>query len=181
LLHYLTAARPLRAAAEQASHGWFPGVVDDVNCLCRYSGGLSGHLWFSKSALGHRNGLRIRLFGTKAAAEWHQANPEELQLSHANGRRETLDRGSDAPLAALPRYARFKAGHPAGFIEAFANLYADIATALAHWRATGHFVSDEIFSAECAIEGLCFLEAMRDSAATGQWRDVAHHELHEAA
>jgi predicted dehydrogenase len=181
LLHYLTASHPLRAVAAQHSHGWFADLVDDVNCLCRYSDGLSGHIWFSKSALGYRNGLRVRLFGTAASAEWHQANPEELLLSHASGRREILDRGGDLSVAAQHRYGRFKPGHPAGFIEAFANLYGDIATALLAWRETGTFHSDELFSAELAAEGLGFLEALCASAATGQWKDIVPDALHEAA
>jgi predicted dehydrogenase len=172
-LHYLTGAQPLRAVAEQTSNGWFGDVVDDVTGLCRYSGGLTGNLWISKSAIGHRNGLRLRLYGTKGSAEWHQMEPEELRLNHSTGRRETLDRASDVAIANQPRYARFKPGHPAGFVEAFANLYRDIATSLLHWRETGDFISDEVFSAELEIEGLAFLEAMRDSAVTGQWQDVA--------
>src|SRR4051812_6964313 len=81
LLHYLTGARPARVAAEQGSHGWFPEIIDDVHCLLRYAGGLYGHVWFSKSAIGHRIGLRLRLFGTDASAEWFQGEPEELRLN----------------------------------------------------------------------------------------------------
>ncbi len=181
LLYYLTGAQPWRVVAEHGSHGAFKGVIDDVNCLCRYSGGMYGHIWFSKSALGHRNGLRLRLYGTAAAAEWYQGNPEDLQVSYSDGSRTILDRAVNTSIAGQPRYGRFKPGHPAGFIEAFANLYGDIATALRRWRATGDFVSEEVFSAELAAEGLRFLEAIRDSAATGQWREIEHADLCVAA
>lgn len=173
MLHYLTGARPLRTVAEQGSHGWFHEIVDDVTCLVRCSDGLYGHVWFSKSALGHRNGLRIRLYGTKGSAEWYQLEPEEVLLNHGDGRREILDRAGAATVANQPRYTRFKAGHPAGFVEAFANLYRDIAISLRHYQATGECRSDEVFSAELAIEGLSLLEAIRDSAASGEWREVA--------
>jgi predicted dehydrogenase len=181
LLHYLTGEQPWRVVAEQGNHGAFKDVIDDVNCLCRYSNGLYGHIWFSKSAVGHRNGLRLRLYGTEAAAEWYQGNPEDLQVNYGDGRRTILDRAVNTSIAGQRRYARFKPGHPAGFIEAFANLYGDIATALLRWRATGAFDSEEVFSAELAAEGLRFLEAIRDSVVMGQWRDIEHAELCVAA
>ncbi|MBN2448779.1 MAG: Gfo/Idh/MocA family oxidoreductase, partial [Lentisphaeria bacterium] len=158
LVHYLTGGSPLEVVAAQGSFGWFD-VIDNVTCLCRYSGGVQGQMWFSKSALGHRNGLRIRVYGSKAAAEWYQANPEELLISHADGRREMVDRASGVDVASLARYNRFKAGHPAGFIEAFANLYTDLADCLRQYRATGRWNSGEVFGAELAGEGLRMLQA----------------------
>jgi len=178
LLHYLTGARPERVVAQSGSHGWFADVVDDVSALIRYAGGFYGQAWFSKSAMGQRNGMRLRLYGTLGAAEWHHAEPEELRISHADGRREILDRAGATAVASLPRYARFKPGHPAGFIEAFGNLYADLATALRQWQMTGGFASDEIFGAELAVEGLALLEAMQRSATNACWETVkeAAHE-----
>ena len=171
LLYYLTGSRPSEVVADQASHGWFD-VIDDVHCLCRNTGNLRGHVWFSKSALGARNGLRLRIYGTKASAEWLQANPEELLVSFSDGRRQTFDRGMGLPVASQARYARFKAGHPAGFIEALGNLYADIHGALAHYKKTGHQESEEVFGAALAIEGMQWLEAMVKSCSTGKWEQV---------
>lgn len=171
LIYYLTSQRPVEVVADQASRGWFP-VVDNVSCLARYTGRTQGQFWFSKCALGHRNGLRLRIYGSLASAEWFQLNPEELLLSHADGRRQILDRAANAQVASLTRYNRFKAGHPAGFNEALANLYVDIHGALAEFKATGHQVSDEVFGAELAVEGLEFLEAMVRSCVSNQWEPV---------
>lgn len=171
LVHYLTGQRPLEVVADQASRGLFP-VIDNVVCLARYTNAMQGHLWFSKSALGHRNGLRLRLFGTKASAEWYQANPEELSVSFADGRRQVLDRAAHSNVASLARYNRFKAGHPAGFNEALANLYVDIHQSLTHFKETGRQESDEIYGVHLAAEGLAFLEAMSRSCATRQWEAV---------
>ena len=85
-----------------------------------------------------------------------------------------LDRAATTEVAALRRYNRFKAGHPAGFIEAFANLYGDIADALALYRETGSWHSDEVFSADLAAEGLLALEAMVKSTQSGRWQSVRH-------
>jgi predicted dehydrogenase len=165
LVHYLTGLKPLEVISDQASRGWFP-VVDNVNCIARYSQGVLGQFWFSKCALGHRNGLRLRIYGSKASAEWYQLNPEELIFSFADGRRQIFDRASNAKVASLPRYNRFKSGHPAGFNEALANLYFDIYESLVKYQSTGKQESDEVFGAELAVEGLLFIEAMVRSCYT---------------
>lgn len=171
LIYYLTSQRPLEVVADQSSRGWFP-VVDNVSCLSRYTQGIQGQFWFSKCAIGHRNGLRLRIFGSKASAEWFQLNPEELVLSFADGRRQIFDRASNARVASSVRYNRFKAGHPAGFNEALANLYFDIHEALAEYKATGGQSSDEVFGADLAMEGLEFLEAMVRSCRSNRWEPV---------
>jgi predicted dehydrogenase len=171
LIYYLIGEKPLEVVADQASRGWFP-VIDNVSCLARYSNEVQGQLWFSKCALGHRNGLRLRIYGSKASAEWYQLNPEEVLVFFADGRRQILDRASKAKVASLPRYNRFKAGHPAGFNEALANLYVDIHAALTGYTSSGKQESDEVFGAELAVEGLEFLEAVVKSCTTRRWEKV---------
>lgn len=172
LVYYLTGESPVSVSGQHASYGWFPQVIDNVSAVCRYTRDVQGGVWFSKSALGHRNGLRLRIYGTEMAAEWFQANPEEIVLSRRDGRREILDRAGSVNVANAARYTRFKAGHPAGFVEAFANIYKDIASAVKHYQATGTFVSDEIFSTEVAGHGMRFLEAINRSATSGRWENV---------
>lgn len=168
LIHYLTGAKPTEVVAQQSSRGWFP-VVDNVQCLARYSGAIEGQFWFSKCALGDRNGLRIRIFGSKGSAEWYQMQPEEVQLAMRDGQKKIVDRASNPKIAGQPRYTRFKAGHPAGFIEALANLYYDFHAALSEYYLTGVQRSDEVFGAELAVEGLEFLEAMARSVVSKKW------------
>jgi len=175
LVHYLTGQKPLEVVADQSSKGWFP-VVDNVNCLARYSGNVQGQFWFSKCALGHRNGLRLRIYGSKGSVEWYQLNPEELLLSFADGRRQVFDRASNAKVASLPRYTRFKAGHPAGFNEALANLYFDIHVALSGYKVNGKQESEEVFGADLAVEGLDFLEAMVRSCNSRRWEQIQSSE-----
>ena len=175
LVHYLTCLKPMEVVADQSSRGWFP-VVDNVSCLARYAQGVQGQFWFSKCALGHRNGLRLRIYGSKGAAEWYQLNPEELLISFADGRRQVYDRASNAKVASLPRYTRFKAGHPAGFNEALANLYFDIHVALSGYKVNGKQESEEVFGADLAVEGLDFLEAMVRSSHSRRWKQIQSSE-----
>jgi predicted dehydrogenase len=173
LIYYLTGLEPQEVVADQSSYGWF-GVVDNVTCLCRYEKGVQGQIWFSKSAMGNRNGLRLRVYGSKASAEWFQASPEELVVCRQDGSRQILDRGAGLPIASLARSTRFKAGHPAGFIEALANLYCDIHQSLTDFKKTGKQESKEVFGAKLAVRGLEFLEAMVSSSKSKKWINLGN-------
>jgi len=169
IVHYLIQELPVDVVADQSSFGWFKGLVDNVTCMVRYTGGVRCQMWFSKVALGHRNGLKVRVYGDQGSAEWLQVQPEELLLSYVNGRREIVDRASTVDEACLQRYNRFKAGHPAGFIEAFANLYCDIADCYAEYQKSGVYTSSEVFGVAHAIEGLQLFEAIAKSANEHRW------------
>jgi predicted dehydrogenase len=171
LIFYLTEESPLEVVADQYSRGWFD-VIDNVSCLVRYTNDVRGHYWFSKCALGHRNGLKLRVYGRKASAEWLQLAPEELQVNYQDGRKETLDRSGDVKVASEARYNRFKAGHPSGFIEALANLYVDIHAALIDHKQGVTREPAEVYGADLATEGLKLFEAMTRSCSTGQWESI---------
>lgn len=172
-VYFLTGARPVELVAMQDSYGAFPQVVDNVMCMARYTKGIACQLWQSKSALGHRNGLRVRVYGTQGSAEWFQMEPEVLYMSDNRGGLTMLDRGTaEVELAAEDRYTRFKAGHPAGFIEAFANYYYDIADALIMFGKSGKYDSLFVFGAETAEEGLRMCEAMEQSSHSKRWESV---------
>lgn len=167
---------PEEVVAEQMRFGHFEGIVDNVHCLARYSEGLQVQMWYGKTALGQRNGLRIRVFGDRGSAEWHQMEPEDLNLARIDGTRVRLDRGSpQLRVAADIRYTRFKAGHPSGFLEAFANLYVDIADALVRHRggaAAGEGPAGHVFGIAQAEQGFRLLEAVHASARERRWRKV---------
>lgn len=174
LVHFLTGGQtPLSVIGDQAALGCFGGIVDNVYGLAHYADDLRVQTWYGKTALGYRNGLRIRVFGERAGAEWLQTDPEDLHICDADGGRRILDRGaSGACIARQPRYNRFKAGHPSGFIEAFANLYVDIAAALRAHLAGDGVGGEFVYGAAPSEEGLRFLEALSASALTRQWQKV---------
>jgi predicted dehydrogenase len=128
LISFLTGKTLTPCWSRQASLGNFPDVIDDVECAGMLGKDGQFSMWFGKAALGHRNGLRVRLYGSEGSACWYQATPDELHLYSRSGQAHSLDFGSpDLLVANQSRYMRFKAGHPTGFIEAFANLYDDLA------------------------------------------------------
>ena len=174
LIHFLTNGRtPFEVVADQSSYGHFSDIVDNVYYLAHYADNLRVQAWYGKTALGYRNGLRIRVFGSLASAEWLQTDPEDLLLCDANGSRRILDRGAcGVPVARQLRYNRFKAGHPSGFIEAFANLYADIADSLNSHLAGQTAQNDLVYGASQSEEGLRLLEAIARSVATKTWQNL---------
>lgn len=171
LVDFLTGGcKPQRLVGDQSSYGQFGGLIDNVNALAHYEDDLRVNAWWGKTALGLRNGLRIRVFGDSASAEWFQMDPENLNWADNDGRHCVLDRGSgEAKTAQQLRYNRFKAGHPSGFIEAFANLYADIAGELRSLKGGQCERSEFVFGATQSREGLHFLEKISESARRMEW------------
>jgi predicted dehydrogenase len=174
LVHFVTGQKPLQLVAQASSLGNFPMVVDTVSCLVRYSGGMDCGFWFSKAALGQRNGLKIRVFGDRGSAEWLQVDPEVLKVADSRGNRLVVDRASEnVSEANLECYTRFKAGHPAGFIEAFANYYQDVADALDDHLNHRAVFAPYVFGFDEAAEGLRLFEAANTSAREQRWVDLS--------
>ena len=140
--------------------------------MINYTDDIAAQMWFSKAALGNRNGLRIRVFGTKASAEWYQAEPETLKLNDKNGHVLLLDRSNDKAEGQQARYNRFKVGHPSGFIEAYANYYWDIYDALTEYLTKGEEASHYLMNIDTSIEGLKLFEVAHRSAKEHKWMPV---------
>ena len=171
MIHFLTEEKPIELVAVQNQFGAFDQVVDNAICIANYTNSIVCNIWFSKTALGHRNGFRVRVYGDKGATEWYQMDPELIHYSDYRGHRSIIDRANlEAQLSAQDRYNRFKAGHPAGFIEAFANLYSDIADNLLAFQETKQPVVDEFVAGiNEAMEGMLMLEAIATSAKQKTW------------
>lgn len=170
LTRFILETEPSELVAVQSHHGMVATVADYVNCMAKYPNDVDVSIWFGKCALGNRNGLRLRVYGDEAAAEWLQTSPEEIRLSSAAGEIRIVDRASPGiRVANQTRYERFKAGHPAGFLEAFANLYWDMGDVVDGWPSTSPDGGEYVFGADHAAAGLRMLEAMQESARSHSW------------
>ena len=175
IIKYLTGELPLSVVSKRSSFGNFSKIIDNINCLIEYSNNLTCNMWYSKVALGKRNGLKVRVMGSEGFAEWFQENPEKVTLSDCFGNNSLLDRGSlTSSVSNQKRYTRFKAGHPTGFIEAFANYYEDIADGLIKYLddKTQQKNSDEYFGINEAFEGISLLEAISKSDISKSWEPI---------
>ncbi|OGX27158.1 MAG: hypothetical protein A2787_09570 [Omnitrophica WOR_2 bacterium RIFCSPHIGHO2_01_FULL_48_9] len=168
LQKFLTGRVPRRFVSKMNSFAPYK-VIDDVKIISEFDGGTTGYMWFGKTALGNRNGLRIRVFGTKASAEWFQQEPEKLFVNKSNGSLNIIDRGNAEKIAAEKRYNRMFAGHPAGFIEAFANLYRDIAEVLELFKQGKDYSHPYIWRLDDEAQNLQFFEQAVVSNKENRW------------
>lgn len=173
MIDFLSGESPVELVAINNSFGHFEGIVDNTMCIARYTGNLDCQIWYGKTALGNSNGLRVRVYGTEGSAEWFQMHPETLELNDNEGRKTFVERSSvDVQVTDELRYNRFKAGHPAGFLEAFANYYFDMADSLVEFRKNGSHTVPWVIGVEQAYEGLLMLEAIADSAESRTWQSI---------
>jgi hypothetical protein len=172
LVHFLCGAEPLSVMAEFAHNSQYPDIVDNVMMWLRYSQNMQASFWMTKTAIGYRNGLKIRVLGSEGSAEWLQVNPEELNLNTLDGTRMIIDRASQTEMAGDLRYNRMKPGHPAGFVEAFANYYSDIADALVAYKKGKLSNPGFVAGFDIAKQGIELFAAARQSTLQGGWQNL---------
>jgi predicted dehydrogenase len=127
LAEFVTGLRCERIAAELST--FVPGrkVDDNVQMLLRFDQGARGMLWSSQVAAGNENNLRLRIYGEKAGLEWGQEDPNYLWFRPLGKAPAWIRRGGPAADAAAAHASRIPSGHPEGYLEAFAQLYTDLA------------------------------------------------------
>ncbi|MFW6137525.1 MAG: Gfo/Idh/MocA family protein, partial [Candidatus Aminicenantaceae bacterium] len=96
---------------------------DNAAVMTEYDSGAKGLYWCSQIAVGHDNGLRVRIYGSRASVEWAQEYPNQCRISYLDKPAEILSRGKDELSPAAEHFSRIPAGHPEGYFEAFANIY----------------------------------------------------------
>ncbi|MDO8883879.1 Gfo/Idh/MocA family protein [Pseudotabrizicola sp.] len=146
-------------------------VDDNGHVLMRYQGGARGMLWCSQVAAGQENGLRLRIFGTKAGIEWEQENPNYLWVSPLGQPKHRLTRGGAGSGAEAGRVTRIPSGHPEGYLEGFANIYAEAARAIIARRDGSAPDAAVTFPGlKEGLEGVAFVDAcVRSSARNAAW------------
>jgi len=170
LASFVLGLKPIEVIGVESSSGNFPGLIDDVRAIVRYEKQLVASYWYSKIALGHRNGLSIQIFGTKGSLFWEQINPEYIKLSSDNGKVLLIDRGSPETLIMNSyAYTLFKPGHPAGFLEALSNYYFDISNALQNFFSGSQASNGYVLGIDEAIASFGFLKAIHESSKSGNW------------
>src|SRR6266478_2880530 len=139
---------------------------DNVQLLLRFAEGAKGALWASQVATGNANNLRLRVYGEKACLEWHQEEPNTLQFAKLGEAPEILRRpgpGGDSPAA---HASRIPGGHPEGYLEAFAQLYTDLAEQI-YARREGRKPSPQsllVPNVDDGVDGMRFIAATLESS-----------------
>ena len=150
-------------------------VDDNGHVLMRYTNGARGMLWCSQVASGEENGLKIKIYGSKGGLEWHQENPNYLWVSPLGSPAYRLTRGGPGSGEAAARMTRIPAGHPEGYLEGFANIYAEAARAIIARRdGTDLDAAVNFPGLQEGLEGVAFVDAcVRSSKRNAAWTKLA--------
>jgi predicted dehydrogenase len=150
---------------------WVAGrrLDDDAHVLLRLSNGAKGILVCSQVACGEANNLNIRVYGTEGSIEWHQEEPNVLLHKTAGGPIRTMRAGTACLSDASRSISRTPAGHPEGYIEAFATIYRAFLNDIRR-RANGEPVLRGYPSIAEGLAGLRFVaQAVKSGALGAQW------------
>lgn len=148
---------------------------DNAHVMLRFEGGAKGMLWSSQVAPGNENALRLRVYGTKGGLEWAQEEPNILWHSPFGAARRRLARGGAGTGPAAARMSRIPPGHPEGYLEGFANIYAEAARAIRARRAGEAPPPEVVFpTVRDGLIGVAFVDAcVRSSARNAAWVRLA--------
>ena len=149
---------------------------DDVSALLRFEGGARGVLKASQVAAGDENGLRLRIHGEEGGLEWLQMEPNSLTLRWLDRPTEVIRAGGPGLDPAATARLRIPAGHPEGYVEAFANLYRSFGHTLRAGAGTPppRDAADWFPGLDDGLRTMAFVEAVIENAAgEAKWTALA--------
>ena len=168
LIEYITGLETESLLADLSSYAPGNTLDDDASVLMRFKGGAKASVVISKIATGEENGVRLRVYGDKASLYWNQEDPNVLSVKYPFEPERIYKRKAPYMNALSPASisaARIPAGHPEGFIEAFATIYDGFCRAV-QTRQMGDFPS-----ATEGVRSMRFVEACLESnAAQNTWQ-----------
>lgn len=106
-------------------------LEDDAMVNFRMEGGTIGRLWTSSVAIGRQHGFDIQVFGETGGLRWASEQPNQLYYTPVGGRTQIIEKGEAGLSEDARRLSRVAIAHPEGFPLAVANIYCDLADAIA--------------------------------------------------
>ncbi len=149
---------------------------DNVQVMLRFSKGVKGGLWASQVAPGNENNLRLRVYGEKAGLEWRHEDPNELRFTPLGQPQRAIRRGGAATGRAAAHATRVPSGHPEGYLEAFAQLYSDLAEQITARRENRSPDPQSLLvpGVSDGVEGIRFINAVLESSRRGSaWTAIS--------
>jgi predicted dehydrogenase len=144
---------------------------DYAGVLFTLANGAPGIVWVTQAASGGVHGLHFRVMGSIASLEWFQEQPNHLRVSPIGKPAFVLERGGPGLRPEAERVQRTGIGHPEGYQEAFAVLYADVAEVIAArlLRQTPDALAFDFPTVEDGARTMKFIEAVLASSRSGEW------------
>jgi predicted dehydrogenase len=165
---FVSGLRATSLSATLTSHVAGRLVDDDARVTLQFEGGARGHIWASQVAIGNENNLTLAVYGTKGSLRWAQENPNVLWFTELGKPPQLITRGGGAANSAAAAVTRIPAGHPEGYLEAFATLYREAADVI-----TTQNRSAATIGINEGLDGVRFVDAcQRSSRNQASWIDL---------
>lgn len=176
LVCFVTGLRCQHVAADVST--FVPGrrLDDNVQILLRFSEGAKGSLWASQVAPGNQNNLSLRVYGEKAGISWRQEDPNSLCFTPFGKPPIQIDRAGPAAMPVAAHASRVPSGHPEGYLEAFAQLYTDLADQITARNAGRPAPPASLLvpTVEDGVAGIRFISAVLESSRRNSvWTSLA--------
>ena len=166
LVEYVTGKTMTHVAADLTIFVDGRRLDDDGSALFRMEDGVKGTLSASQVCVGKENSLSFRIYGEKGGLEWYQEEPNTLIRTYLDKPTEIIRSANGYLPDSVQAQYRTPAGHPEGYIEAFANIYLEFAEAV---RTEGGVKA----GMESALRGMAFVEALVDSSNNNSaWTEI---------
>ncbi|CAN5440385.1 Gfo/Idh/MocA family oxidoreductase [soil metagenome] len=172
LAEYITGLKIKEMCSDLTAFGEGRKLDTDGNVLLRFDNGAKGILHASQISVGEENDLNIRIYGEKGGLQWHQMEPNTLLVKHIDRPTEIYRTGGNHGYLSKIALAntRVPAGHPEGYVEAFANLYRNFAFTL-RARLEGKEadpIHQDFPTIDDGIRGMAFIETVVKSSQSDQ-------------
>lgn len=150
---------------------------DDANALLEFEGGIPGILSVSQISTGEENAIKVRVYGEKGGVIWTQRDPNSLIVTWNDKPHEIYRTGTGYVSEVAQANSRTPAGHPEGYLEAFANIYRNFVMHLrAHSAGEEHNMDVYDYpEIEDGVHGMSMVDAVVESTEKGNvWIEVKH-------
>lgn len=149
---------------------------DDAAMLLTFDNKSTGVLVSTQVATGEENNLTIRVYGELGGLEWRQEEPNTLVMKWPDRPRELYRTGFDYLSASARANTRIPSGHPEGYLEAFANIYANFARAIREYKP-GKGDGGKVYdfpSIDEGVRGMAFIDAaVKSSRLKQKWVSIS--------
>lgn len=168
LAEYVSGLRITELCADLHTHVAGRRLDDDGSVLLRFNNGARGVLYASQISAGEENNLRIRVYGESGSLEWAQMEPNSLIVRWLDQPMQVYRTGVGKLYPETIAHTRVPSGHPEGYIEAFANIYRNVAYCI-QARLSGEQVDplyEDYPGIDDGMRGMKFIEAVLKSNLT---------------
>lgn len=179
LAEYITGLKVIEMCAELRTFVDGRPVDDDGAAFLKFENDVAGVLMATQIATGEANNIRVRAYGENGGLEWRQMEPNKLILRWGDKPMEELYMGSNEYLSDLALWnTRTPAGHPEGFIEAFANIYRNFALTVMS-KLNGETPDSRILDFPTVYDGVRGMQFVETIVKAGNDEETKWHKWFE--